>query len=112
MLTLPLEMIEEKAQSLAKMLDDLKEPKISCRFLRLSSKAGGGALPELTVPTVCLGIKVKGISPNSLEKFMRQNTPPIIGRLERDLFIMDLRTVLEDELSIITTAFTRLLNKA
>jgi len=112
MLTLPIETIEAKAQTLAKMLEDLKEPKLSCDFKRLSSRAGGGALPELTVPTVCLGIKVQGVSPNSLEKFMRQNVPPIIGRLERDLFIMDLRTVLDDELSIITTAFTRLLNKA
>ena len=111
-LTLPVEIIEKKAQKLAKMLDELNQPKLSCRVMRLSSKAGGGALPHLTVPTVCLGINIEGISPNSLEKFMRQNTPPIIGRLENDLFIMDLRTVLDDELSIIQTAFTRLLNKA
>jgi L-seryl-tRNA(Ser) seleniumtransferase len=112
MLTLPLEMIENKAKQLAEMLAGLEEPKLSYTFLQLTSRAGGGALPYLTVPTVCLGIKIHKISANSIEKFMRGNSPPIIGRLENDLFIMDLRTILEDELSIIKTAFANLLNKA
>ncbi len=112
MLTLPLEMIENKAKQLAELLAGLKEPKLSYTFLQLTSRAGGGALPYLTVPTVCLGIKIHKISANSIEKFMRGNSPPIIGRLENDLFIMDLRTILEDELSIIKTAFANLLNKA
>ncbi len=112
MLTLPLDIIEKKAKQLAGMLNDLAEPKLSYDFMQLSSRAGGGSLPHLTVPTFCLGIKVKGISANSIEKFMRKNSPPIIGRLENDLFIMDLRTILDDELPMIKTAFANLLNKA
>ena len=36
---------------------------------------------------------------------MRTNTPPVIGRIEEDFFIMDLRTIQEDEFPFIKTAF-------
>jgi len=42
---------------------------------------------------------------------MRNNSPPIIGRIEEDLYIMDLRTIQDDELSIIAEAFKSLLDK-
>jgi L-seryl-tRNA(Ser) seleniumtransferase len=43
---------------------------------------------------------------------MRSNNPPIIGRIEDDLFVMDLRTIQEGELSVIEAAFENLIQKA
>jgi L-seryl-tRNA(Ser) seleniumtransferase len=43
---------------------------------------------------------------------MRNNKLPIIGRIEEDLFIMDLRTILDDELPIIKHAVEHMLKKA
>jgi L-seryl-tRNA(Ser) seleniumtransferase len=40
---------------------------------------------------------------------MRHHTPPIIGRIEDDGFIIDPRTLLDDDLPIIRTAFENLL---
>jgi L-seryl-tRNA(Ser) seleniumtransferase len=59
-----------------------------------------------------VGIKVQGVSVNTIEKQMRSNELPIIGRIEEDLFIMDLRTILDDELSIIKNALDNMLKKA
>ena len=70
-----------------------------------SSKAGGGALPLLDLPSKCVGVKIEGITANTIERSMRNNTPPIIGRIEEDFFIMDLRTIQEDEFPFIKTAF-------
>jgi L-seryl-tRNA(Ser) seleniumtransferase len=41
---------------------------------------------------------------------MRGNDPPIIGRIEDDAFIMDPRTLKEDDLAVIQTAFEKILN--
>ena len=47
-----------------------------------------------------------------VEEQMRNNELPIIGRIEEDLFIMDLRTILDDELPIIKNAVEHMLKKA
>ena len=110
MLTLPVEKIEIKANQLLKMLEKIEDRRLNIKLMSFSSMAGGGALPLLNHPSKCLGIRIKGISPNSIEKLMRKNSPPIIGRIEEELYIMDLRTILDDELSIIAEAFKNLLD--
>jgi L-seryl-tRNA(Ser) seleniumtransferase len=82
----------------------LKIPRLSTHLCDLPSKAGGGSLPLLELPSCCLGIKIEGLSANSIEKRMRYANPPIIGRIENDLFLIDLRTVLDDELDTIAAA--------
>jgi L-seryl-tRNA(Ser) seleniumtransferase len=110
MLTLPVEAIEKKAQQLALMLGKTDNPLIDIQLLDRSSKAGGGALPLLELPSKCVGVKIKGISANAIERSMRNNMPPIIGRIEEDFFIMDLRTIQEDEFFYIKSAFATLQN--
>jgi len=110
MLTLPVEKIEIKANQLLKMLEKIEDRRLNIKLMSFSSMAGGGALPLLNLPSKYLGIRIKGISPNSIEKLMRKNSPPIIGRIEEELYIMDLRTILDDELSIIAEAFKNLLD--
>lgn len=111
MLTLPFVYIEEKAKQLARMLEDLNDPRLCIRLLNLSSRAGGGALPIMDLPSKGIGCSVKGISANAIERSMRENMPPVIGRIEEGLFIMDLRTIQEDELEIIKNAFDKMLKK-
>ena len=112
MLTLPLAHIETKAKELTKKLENIGDARMSVTLIDLSSRPGGGALPLLKLPSKGVGIKVQGISANTIEKQMRSNEIPIIGRIEEDLFIMDLRTILDDELSIIKNALDNMLKKA
>ena len=105
MLTLPFKAIEKKARRLATMLGNTDNPLMDIQLLNRSSKAGGGALPLLDLPSKCVGVKIEGITANTIERSMRNNTPPIIGRIEEDFFIMDLRTIQEDEFPFIKTAF-------
>lgn len=111
MLTMSLEAIEIKAAALCHLLEDLKDPRLSIQLIGLSSRAGGGALPLLELPTKCIAVKIKDISANAIEKFMRKNSTPIIGRIEEDRFIIDPRTIQDDELVIIATAFKNLLKR-
>jgi hypothetical protein len=43
---------------------------------------------------------------------MRSYEPPIIARIEDDLYVMDPRTIQEDEFATIETAFDNLIKKA
>jgi L-seryl-tRNA(Ser) seleniumtransferase len=112
MIMLPLEEIQKRAQQLADALKKSGDARLHIQLIERSSKTGGGALPLMELPSLCVGIQIKGISPNVLEKTMRSNDPPIIGRIEDDLFVMDPRTIQKDELSIIETAFENLTRKA
>ncbi|MGD9240447.1 MAG: L-seryl-tRNA(Sec) selenium transferase [Desulfobacterales bacterium] len=112
MIMLPLEEIQKRAQQLADALKKSGDARRHIQLIERSSKTGGGALPLMELPSLCVGIQIKGISPNALEKTMRSNDPPIIGRIEDDLFVMDPRTIQKDELSIIETAFENLTQKA
>ncbi len=68
-------------------------------------------MPLLDLPSKCLGVRIQGMSANEVERNMRHNTPPIIGRIEDELFSMDLRTIQEDEFIVIETAFRNILNR-
>jgi len=108
MLTVKLPVIEKRAVKLASMLDDINNPGLKIRLMDRSSRAGGGSLPLLQLPSKCIGLNLENYSPNSLETFMRKNDPPVIGRIEDDTFIIDLRTVNDDELILIKTALASL----
>jgi L-seryl-tRNA(Ser) seleniumtransferase len=36
-------------------------------------------------------------SAQELERFLRQNSPPVIARVEQDALLLDLRTVFEEQ---------------
>lgn len=110
MLTLPFGYIETKAKQLVTALENIGDSRLKIQLVNITSAAGGGALPLLNLPSKGVGIKIKGISPNTMERHLRENVPPVIGRIEEDIFIMDLRTIQDDELVAIKDAFENILN--
>ena len=112
MLSLPFDQIEANAKELGKMLENIGDTRMSIKLINLSSRAGGGALPLLNLPSKGVGVEIQGISANSIEEYLRNNELPIIGRIEDDIFIMDLRTVQDDELLTIKNAFKNMLKRA
>ena len=111
MIMLPLQKVKKRARQLADSLKNIGDSRMDIQLIKRSSKTGGGALPLMELPSLCVAIQIKGISPNTLEKRMRDNDPPIIGRIESDMFVMDPRTIQDDELSVIETAFLNLTQK-
>lgn len=111
MMTVPMAVLIRKADILREGLAALAPEHLSIEILDLVSRPGGGSLPLLELPTKCLGIRVKGLSCNTIEHEMRRNRPPIIGRIEEDRFIMDVRTIKDSEISIIEQAFANLVGK-
>jgi L-seryl-tRNA(Ser) seleniumtransferase len=109
MLTMNIEAIEDRSSRLADELKAVGPSQLDISIIERSSRAGGGALPMMELPSRCLRIQLEGMSANALEKRMRGNQPPIIGRIEDDAFIIDPRTLDEDDLPIIKRAFEKVL---
>ncbi len=111
MLTEPLAVTTARTDRLAARLKALDPGALRIRTEAAVARAGGGSLPLLEIPSRCLMVQREGLSAQAIERFMRRQHPPIIGRIENDHFVMDLRTVQEDELTTIETAFRHLLEK-
>lgn len=63
-----------------------------------SSRAGGGALPEVDLPTYVVSIKSDKINVNKFEERLRKGNPPIIARIKEGSLIIDAKTIRDVEL--------------
>jgi L-seryl-tRNA(Ser) seleniumtransferase len=77
----------------------------------MESRPGGGSFPELKLPTQCVTIRPKNISVAKLEKQLRLSSPPIIGRIEGDRYILDPRTIQLTQDEIISKTLGKILLK-
>jgi L-seryl-tRNA(Ser) seleniumtransferase len=109
MLTMPVQIIQGEAERFMALLKDLKNKRLHVQTFDANSRAGGGSLPLLQLPSRCVGVKIEGISANRIDTWMREHTPAVIGRIEDDFFMMDVRTIQENEPETITAAFQQLL---
>ncbi|HEY0989016.1 MAG TPA: L-seryl-tRNA(Sec) selenium transferase [Kofleriaceae bacterium] len=65
------------------------------QVIETASPVGGGALPELMLPTRALAIGVP--NPNELARALRLGDTPVVARVEEDQVVFDPRTVLPGE---------------
>ena len=72
------------------------------------SAVGGGSAPGVELPTWLIVIEKHGLTPDALETSLRRRVPPVIARIERDRVLLDLRTVLPDQDSVLSTSFADL----
>jgi len=113
MLTLSKGCIEERARRLLGELTDVARSSDHCHLSLADdhSQVGGGALPLEQIPTKLIVLQHRRLSPDSLERFFRENDPPILGRIHKDSLCFDLRTVQEEEEPEIVKAFRRLMEE-
>lgn len=65
------------------------------------SSAGGGSFPLLHLPTTLIEISIAGLSPQGIEAALRRATTPVIGRIHRGSFLLDVRTMFDDDLDLL-----------
>lgn len=93
--------IEESANKLYEKLSVLKD----VAYLEIEdtlSQIGGGSLPAERIKSKCVTIMPKNISTAALEERLRLGENPVVGRISDDKLILDMRTVLEDEIDILS----------
>lgn len=108
MMTMPLEVIREKAVRLHRLLSDQIQ---SCHidFEEGASQVGGGSMPLQELPTVLVKLKPIGLSVQQLETDLRQSQIPVIVRIQRDHILLDVRTINEHDFEYIAGTIKLLL---
>ncbi|MEN8614880.1 L-seryl-tRNA(Sec) selenium transferase [Dehalogenimonas sp. THU2] len=89
MMQTSVESLEERGKAMAARL---AASGIEAEVIDGESLAGGGSLPDETLPTKLVAMNVKG----HIEDFCRRlrlGTPPVLGRVNEGRFVIDLRTV-------------------
>jgi len=71
---------------------------------------GGGALPEQSLSSISL-VFASSRNANELMTVFRKYSPPIIGRIDKDRFILDLKSVDSDDIPVIAAAVSRALGR-
>ncbi|WP_051309816.1 L-seryl-tRNA(Sec) selenium transferase [Desulfogranum japonicum] len=100
----PLESLASKAEV---CIAALKQSGLSgCRFQVVDSYArvGGGAMPEQSLASKAVAFTPDCMGLVEFEKQLRGRAIPIIGRIENRQLLIDMRTIQEDEISLVVQA--------
>lgn len=101
LITKDIKEIEESASKLYEKLNDIKDV-AHVEIEDCLSQIGGGSLPTERIKSKCVTILPKNMSTASLEEKLRLGENPVVGRISDDKLILDMRTVLEEEIDILS----------
>ena len=68
------------------------------------AQAGAGALPEYGLQSFAVSLRHSALTEDALMAALRDNTPPVIGRIERGRVLLDMRTVSDAQLPLVAQA--------
>lgn len=72
------------------------------------SQPGGGSYPLLELPTTLLAVTCDGCSAGEIGRRLRGGAVPVIGRIAADRFLLDVRTIPDEDLPHLAVALSRL----
>jgi len=112
MLTLPKATIASRARQLNERLHALGDDRLHALVCETTSRAGGGSLPTLELPSTAVRLRLTHLSVGRLERLLRAAAPPVVGRIEADAVMLDLRTVGDGEIESVVSAVAAILQNA
>ncbi|MEW9670874.1 L-seryl-tRNA(Sec) selenium transferase [Ammoniphilus sp. 3BR4] len=88
----PIEELQARAERFRAFL-----PEYDIELCQMETEVGGGSLPDVTLPTVVAVLRHSNLPAHIVEKKLRIGSPSIIGRISRDQFLLDFRTIEEKD---------------
>lgn len=84
------------------------ETQAICKVVPSLAKIGGGTTPEQGVQSAALSFSHQTLTPDRVAEAFRRLSPPVIGRIHEDRFLLDFRTILKDDLDMLRSHVNRL----
>jgi L-seryl-tRNA(Ser) seleniumtransferase len=106
-LTEPLASIRTRARRLLGRLDADARRRLAAAIVEDQSEVGGGALPEVKLPTAALAVGATPAAARALDQALRRADPPVIGRIVKDRLLLDCRTIRPVEIAAVAAALAR-----
>ncbi|MEW6726157.1 MAG: L-seryl-tRNA(Sec) selenium transferase [Bacillota bacterium] len=111
MLTSRREDLQDRARLLLKELGSAVNELAKIQIAPDFSQVGGGSMPTAELPTFVVSIQPYGFSADRLIILLREAEPPVIGRVQDDTLLLDVRTVTDDEIPELAAAVRTALTK-
>lgn len=99
--------LEEKAQRFCAMLAEELMAHSFITILHCKNPVGGGSLPGELLESVCVAISNPKVPVMELATKLRSLDVPVIGRIEEEQLILDMRTVHETELKLLADTISK-----
>ncbi len=115
MLTRPADEVRQEAELLAEEIcqkrrakqgENRREIPVQITVEPCTSRAGGGALPEEEISSFAVCIVPGAISAAKLQRRLRTLPVPVLGRIVRDRFLVDMRTVSDSDREYLAELFS------
>lgn len=109
MLTVPLEQLRQKAATLAVLLCDVAGGRALVKVEDSTSAVGGGAMPTAALPTAVVVLQPGKGSVGELQDALRRGEPAVMGRVQEDKLLLDVRTIADGEFQLLADALAKAL---
>ena len=90
--------LQQKAEKLAALLHAAE---IKAEIVPTEGRVGGGSVPNHNLPSYAVAF---GQDVNALEEKLRRVNPPIVGRIHEGKYLLDVRTLFEEDFHTIVEA--------
>ncbi len=111
MLTMSIKQIRKRTTTIIRRLRSGLPAEIELFTHSGESNAGGGAFPLLQLPTILIEVRCAPFSPTQLDAALRSATIPVIGRINRERYLLDVRTIRDGDLPELKNSLHQLVNK-
>ncbi len=85
---------------------------LNMEMVRSFSSPGGGAMPEIEIPTACVALSHPQCRVEELDAMLRSGSPPVVGRISKGRLLLDMRTVRDEELQGLAAALAAAARRA
>ncbi len=88
--------LRERARALAEAAARILPPGWQVAVRPTAAAVGGGALPGAELPSFAVAV-TGPLPPDALDRALREQDPPVFGRIAQDALLLDVRTLLPGE---------------
>ena len=98
MLTIANADLKKRAQRIAGQLRRRIAKSCGVKIVETVSRVGGGALPEFNIASWAIDLEPVAMKLSTFEQRLRKLAIPIVGRIENERFLLDVRTIQDREI--------------
>ena len=111
MLEMTQEQIQANVESVHQQLSIPQESGWECKMLPITSMVGGGAAPDVSLPSFALALSHPHISASKIQNRLRRASTPVICRVQNEEVWLDFRTIFPKDFPQIVQIIQGLLQK-
>lgn len=101
MITASEESIQQRALNFLDRVQKSIGDRGDCALVQVCSRVGGGAMPEQDLASWAVAVRPRDMKMSRFEQLLRHASVPVVGRIEGDQLLLDMRTIADDELGLL-----------